>query len=260
MRLHDDTILITGGGSGIGRALAKAFAEAGNFVIVAGRRLDALRETAKLAPNISTLQLDVGDANAIARGAEEVVAAHPQLNVLVNNAGIMRAESLLDPKGSLEVAEATVATNLLGPIRLTQALLPQLRTQARGAVINVSSGLAFVPLALTPTYCATKAAIHSYTESLRWQLRNTAVEVLEVVPPYVQTELMDGKNDPAAMPLEDYIRQTMEAFADPPPSGEIRVERVDALRQAAHEQRYEATFRGLNEAREAAHRRLHGKI
>ena len=128
----------------------------------------------------------------------------------MNNAGIMRPENLLTQQSDLADAEAIVATNLLGPIRLTAALLPHLQRQPHAAIVNVSSGLAFLPLALTPTYCATKAAIHSYTESLRYQLRATQIEVLELIPPYVATNLMDGAEDPRAMPLDKFIAEVMQ--------------------------------------------------
>ena len=188
MNLTGNTILITGGGSGIGRGLAESFHALGNQVIIAGRRQHALDETTAANPGMKSLALDIENPAAIRDFAAKVVAEFPSLNVLINNAGIMRAEKLLAQQPDLADAEATVATNLLGPIRLTAALLPHLQKQPRAAIINVSSGLAFLPLALTPTYCATKAAIHSYTLSLRYQLRATGIEVLELIPPYVATQ------------------------------------------------------------------------
>ena len=147
--------------------------------------------------------------DSIAAAAAKLAKEYPALNVLVNNAGIMRAENLHAQPSDLADAEATVRTNLLGPIRLTAALLPQLRQQTYSAVMNVSSGLAFVPLVYTPTYCATKAAIHSYTQSLRYQLKATSTEVLELIPPYVATELSNGADDPRAMPLDQFIAEVM---------------------------------------------------
>jgi uncharacterized oxidoreductase len=160
----------------------------------------------------------------------------------------MRAENLLSQQPDLADAESTVATNLLGPIRLTAALLPHLEKQPRATIMNVSSGLAFVPLVFTPTYCAVKAAIHSYSQSLRYQIKSTHIEVLELVPPYVQTDLMDGAQDPRAMPLSSFIAEVMEILKTDPTPAEICVKNVSNLRFAAEEGRYSATFNGLNAA------------
>ena len=180
MRTTGNTILITGGGSGIGRGLAEAFHALGNHIIIAGRRQQALDETTAANPGVTSLTLDIGDPANIRSFAAELAARHPALNVLINNAGIMRFEKLRAQADDPADAEALVTTNLLGPIRLTAALLPLLEKQPYSAIMNVSSGLAFVPMAPTPTYCATKAAIHSYTQSLRYQLQGTAIEVLEL--------------------------------------------------------------------------------
>lgn len=248
MNPSGNTILITGGGSGIGRGLAEAFHAAGNHVIVAGRRQSALDEVTAANPGIQSLAFDVAGAAPIRSFAAEATRKYPKINVLVNNAGIMRAERLAESPASLDDAEAIVATNLLGPIRLTHALLPHLKQQPNACIVNVSSGLAFVPMALTPTYCATKAAIHSWTQSLRWQLRSAGIEVLEIVPPYVQTHLMNGADDPRAMPLKDFIAETMEILRRQPTPPEICVERVKHLREAEREGRFEATFNGMNSA------------
>jgi uncharacterized oxidoreductase len=248
MRTTGNTILITGGGSGIGRGLAEAFHALGNQVIVAGRRKQALDSTTAASPGMASLALDVEDPASIRRVAAELEARYPALNVLINNAGVMRVEDLRRPQGDLASAESIVATNLLGPIRLTAALLPLLRKQPYSAVMNVSSGLAFVPLAPTPTYCATKAALHSYTQSLRWQLRGTATELLELIPPYVATHLLDGASDPRAMPLGEFIAEAMEILKTQPAVTEICVERVGGLRFAAESGKYDGIFRGLNEA------------
>jgi uncharacterized oxidoreductase len=160
----------------------------------------------------------------------------------------MRPEKLLAQQEDLADAEAMVATNLLGPIRLTAALLPLLRKQPHSTILNVSSGLAFLPLALTPTYCATKAAIHSYTLSLRYQLRATTTEVLELIPPYVATNLMDGASDPRAMPLGKFIAEVMEILKTQPTPAEICVANVKALRFSAESGKFDAIFNGLNAA------------
>jgi uncharacterized oxidoreductase len=222
MNISGNTILITGGGAGIGRALAEALHAKGNTIIVTGRRRAALDETIAANPGMRSFVLDMEDRAAVAAFGKTIVADHPSLNVLVNNAGIMQRENLLTDPVDLTTAEATVATNLLGP-----ALLPHLLGQPQATVMTVSSGLAFVPIAMAPTYCATKAAIHSWSETLRYQLRNTNVEVLELAPPYVQTELLGPgqKTDPRAMPLDAFIAEVMTILETKPDATEILVER-----------------------------------
>jgi uncharacterized oxidoreductase len=249
MNLTGNTILVTGGGSGIGRGLAEELHKLGNQVVIAGRRKQALDETTSANPGMKSLTLDIETPAAIRSFGAQVAADFPSLNVLINNAGIMRPEKLLAQPDGLADAEATVATNLLGPIRLTAALLTLLQKQAAATIMNVSSGLAFLPLALTPTYCATKAAIHSYTQSLRYQLKATSIEVLELIPPYVQTQLMDGAEDPRAMPLGAYIAEVMEILKTQPTPREICVENVKGLRFAAEGGKYDVIFQGLNAAR-----------
>jgi len=244
-----NTILITGGGSGIGRGLAEAFHALGNQVVIAGRRRQALDSTTAASPGMKSLTLDIEDPAAIRAFAAQAAADFPSLNVLINNAGIMRPEKLLAQQPDLADAEALVTTNLLGPIRLTAALLPLLQRQPRSTILNVSLGLAFLPLALTPTYCATKAAIHSYTLSLRYQLRATQIEVLELIPPYVATHLMGGADDPRAMPLGKFIAEVMEILKTQPTPAEIVVENAKGLRFAAESGKFDAIFQGLNAAR-----------
>lgn len=248
MKTSGNTILITGGGSGIGRGLAESFHVLGNRVIVAGRRLAALEATMAANPGIEALTFDISDAASIRAFAAEVINKYPGLNVLMNNAGIMRRENLLAQREDLADAEAIVATNLLGPMRLTAALLPHLTAQPEAALVNVSSGLAFVPLHQTPAYCATKAGLHSWTQSLRYQLRGSTTEVIELIPPYVATDLMDGASDPRAMPLDRFIAEVMRIFSDLPESREICVENVKRLRFAADRGQYDEVFYGLNDA------------
>jgi uncharacterized oxidoreductase len=244
-----NTILVTGGTSGIGRELAIRLHQAGNMVIVAGRRQALIDELTAAHPGMSGYVLDVADGEAIQTFAAQVVADHPALNVLFNNAGIMVAEDLTAAPGFLPTAEATVVTNLLGPIRLTAALLPHLLAQSRAAILNTTSGLAFVPLAATPTYSATKAALHSYSQSLRHQLRHTAVEVIEVAPPGVQTDLMPGHaENEQMMPLADYIDETMALLTQQPTPVENTVGRVQFLRRAEAEGRFDQAFAALNPA------------
>jgi len=252
MQISGNTILITGGGSGIGRGLAEAFHAAGNQVIIAGRRKQVLDETTAANPGMKSVVLDIENADAIRRFAAQMAKDFPSLNAVIHNAGIMRPENL---KGdAVADAEAIVTTNLLGPIRLTAALLPLLLKQPKPVIMTVSSGLAFVPFAVAPTYCATKAAIHSYTQSLRYQLRDTSVQVIELVPPYVQTELMgtDQANDPRAMPLKEFIAETMSILENAPDASEICVERVKPLRFAERGADYEGFFKNFNDSAFAA--------
>jgi uncharacterized oxidoreductase len=247
MKITGNTILVTGGNAGIGRALAEALHARGNRVIVAGRRQEAIDEVVAANPGMAGLRLDVADPNSIPDAAERLAANHPDLNVVIQNAGIMKAEKMTADRYDLADAEATIATNLLGPIRLTAALLPQLRRNTPATVMTVSSGLASVPLAFTPTYCATKAAIHSWSQSLRRQLADTGIDVVELVPPQVATDLMPGQaEDPNAMPLDAFIAEVMGLLESQPDAHEILVDRVKFLRMAERENRYDQTYETLN--------------
>ncbi len=252
MKTTGNTILITGGGSGIGRGLAEAFHKLGNHVIIAGRRQQVLDETTAANPGMSSAALNIEDAANIRSFAAKLTTDFPALNVVINNAGIMRPENLLAQPEDLSTAEATITTNLLGPIRLTAALLPHLLKQPHAAIMTVTSGLAFLPMAVTPTYCATKAAIHSYTQALRYQLKSTNVQVLELAPPYVQTELMGSgqASDPRAMALADYLNEVIEIIRTQPNATEILVERVKPLRFAEQNgpEKYVAFFHQFNDA------------
>ena len=254
MQLTGNTILITGGGSGIGRGLAEAFQALGNTVIIAGRRQQALDATTAANPGMRSVQLDIDNAEAIRTFGAKMAKEYPALNVVIHNAGIMRPENLLAQPEDLAGAEAIITTNLLGPIRLTAALLPQLKKQPAATIMTVTSGLAYLPLAMTPTYCATKAAIHSYSLTMRYQLKGTKVEVLELVPPYVQTELMGDAQatDPRAMPLKEYIAETMKILKEQPDATEICVERVYPLRYAEKSGNFDKAFQGFNDALAAA--------
>lgn len=246
MKNTGNTILITGGGSGIGEALAHRFHDLGNTVIIAGRRAEALGQAGAGRENIHVMTVDVESAEDIDAFAERVTSEHPKLNVLINNAGIMRFEAL-DRRRDLTDAEATITTNLLGPIRMTNALIDHLAGQPDAAIVNVSSGLAFVPLSVTPTYNATKAAIHSYTISMREALKGR-VEVIELVPPAVQTSLTPGqeKRD-GYQPLGAFIDEVMALFSQSPTPAEILVARAGFQRFAEAEGRFEQTLATLNE-------------
>ncbi|RZJ01295.1 MAG: SDR family NAD(P)-dependent oxidoreductase [Brevundimonas sp.] len=250
MNITGNTILITGGGTGIGRALAETLHARGNQVIITGRREGPLAETVAANPGMAFAVLDVADPAAIRAFATQVVKDHPALNVVINNAGVMVAEDLKAEPFDLDVVESTVTTNLLGPIRLTAALLPHLRAKTAATVMTVSSGLAFIPLAATPTYSATKAAIHSWSQALRHQLADTAIEVLELAPPAVATDLMPGHaENPNSMPLADYTAEVIGLIErGETPHGEILVERVKPLRFAESRGNYETVWGMLNGA------------
>ena len=238
MQTNGNTILITGGGSGIGRELAHKWHDLGNTVIVAGRTQASLDETAAGHANIHTMIVDVGDADDLARFAKKVVEVHPAINVLVNNAGIMRFEDITEER-ELGDAEATIATNLLGPIRLIDGLIEHLKAQKNAAIINVTSGLAFVPMPRTATYSATKAAMHSYTVSLRAKLEGK-VEVIELAPPAVQTELTPGQSTREGyMPLDEFIEETMLGFTAEETPQEVLTQNVLFLRNAEAEGRFD---------------------
>ncbi|MFC7788072.1 SDR family oxidoreductase [Microbacterium sp. MAHUQ-60] len=231
MRINGNTIFIPGATSGIGLALALRLRDAGNQVIVGGRRTELLEQIAALHPGIDTVRIDTSDARSITEAAEAVIARHPDLNVLIPMAGIMRAEDWTSPASVLESAETTVITNLLGPIRLISAFLDHLMMRPDATIMTVSSGLAFAPLRVTPTYNATKAAIHMLSETLRLQLAGTGVRMVELVPPSVQTDLMPGhQDDPSAMPLDEFIDEAMGLIQSQPDADEILVDRVKFLR------------------------------
>ena len=249
MKTSGNTILMTGGGSGIGRELAREFHALGNAVIVAGRTASSLDETIAGREGMHARTLDVQDGADIARFAKALLADFPGLNVLFNNAGVMAKEDWLADPVDLSVAEATVATNILGPMRLTAALLPHLRARPAARLVNVTSGLAFVPLAHTPAYSASKAAMHAWTQSLRYQLQDTSVEVIELAPPGVQTGLTPGQETREGyMPLADFIAETMESFGIEDTPAEVCVQRAKLLRHAEASGNFDQVFKMLNDS------------
>ena len=211
MQLSGRTILLTGGSSGIGLALAHRLVAQGNVVIVTGRRAHALDEVRAALPSVIPMVADSGDPADRARLAAEVTARYPALDVVIHNAGIQRAIDLQHPEPWAATREE-IAINLEGPIHLTQLVLPHLLTRPHATLVNVSSGLAFVPLARVPVYAATKAAIHSYTQSLRHQLRDTQVEVIEIIPPAVHSNL--GGSHAFGVPTDEYADSVMAQLAD----------------------------------------------
>ena len=230
MNLTGNTIFITGGTSGIGRAYAEAFHKLGNQVIVSGRRKGHLAEVTKANPGMQAVEFDVANQASVEAVCKKLIADHPKLNALINNAGVMYLD---DPSAEMDDAQmqSIVATNLLGPIRVTSALIEHLKKQPAAYVMNVSSGLAFTPMSFTSVYCATKAAIHSYSLTTRYKLKDTNVKVVEIVPPWVQTDLLDSKDNPNAMPLADFIAESMKLIGTD--ADEILVERVKPLRNNA---------------------------
>jgi uncharacterized oxidoreductase len=232
MKLTGNTIFITGGGSGIGRGLAEALHKLGNKVIISGRRKAVLDETTAANPGMASVELNIEDPASIAAVAAKLVVEYPALNVLINNAGVMKMDSVQGVVDDAAVS-SIVTTNLLGPIRMTSALIEHLKAQPAAYVINVTSGLAFIPLAMTATYCATKAALHSFSLSQRYLLKGTSVKVLELPPPYVQTELMGPgqASDPRAMPLKEFIDETIQVLGTD--AEEVSVARLAFLRNEA---------------------------
>lgn len=231
MNSSGNTILVTGGTSGIGLGLALGLHKAGNKVIIAGRRKDLLDQLVSQHPGLESVLLDICDPASIERTREALAVSHPDLNVLINNAGIMLWEDLTVPQ-NLSTAEDIVTTNLLGTIRMVYAFVPQLLKQPNATIINVSSALAFVPLPATPTYSATKAAVHSFTQSLRVQLQDSSIEVIELAPPGVRTTLLGQENDQHAMPLDEFLNEVFELLSITPTPQELVVERAMPLRQA----------------------------
>ncbi|MGW6198625.1 SDR family oxidoreductase [Kribbella sp. NPDC055110] len=243
MKTTGNTIFMTGGTSGIGLELARRFRDLGNTVIISGRRKDLL-DTIAAEDGIEGIYVDVADPASITAAFEQVTSTH-DVNVLVTMAGIMQVEDLRDP-AHVATAEQTIEINLLGTIRAVATFTPYLLKQRDPVILTVSSGLASVPLTITPTYSATKAAIHSYTQSLRIQLADTGIQVIEVVPPAVQTTLMNQEDDERAMPLDEYLDETMNLLQQHPDAEEILVDRVHFLRHAERENRYDQVIGVLN--------------
>jgi uncharacterized oxidoreductase len=243
MRLTGNTIMVTGGGSGIGRGLAVALGRAGNRVIIAGRRIEALRAVAAEHPGITYPQLDQSDRQSIQRFIGEIERQYADLNVVVNNAGIMALEDMNAPDP--DTASAVISTNLLGPIALTSLLMPTLKAQRGAAIVNVTSALAFVPMALAPTYSATKAGLHAYTESLRFLLHDSGIQVIEIAPPRVETE-MDGPGDAYTMTVDDFITEALWLMASRPEAGEVIVSAARGLPEAERNGLYDEQFAAVN--------------
>ena len=247
MNISGNTIFIPGSTSGIGLALAVALQARGNTVIVGGRRADLLERIAAEHPGLDTVQIDTADAASIEAAAKEVLARHPDLNVLVTMAGIMRVEDWRRPASFLTCAESVITTNVLGPVRLIAAFIEHLTARPDATIMTVSSGLAFTPLAATPSYNASKAAIHMLSESLRLQLAGTSVQVMELEPPSVRTGLLPGQEaSEFAMPLDEFVADVMALLESEPDAKEIQVERVKFLRYGEARGDYDQVVETLN--------------
>jgi uncharacterized oxidoreductase len=247
MNITGNTVFIPGSTSGIGLALAVELHARGNTVIVGGRRTDLLERIAAQHPGIDTVQVDSSDPASIDSAAKEVLARHPDLNVLVAMAGIMRIEDWRSPGEFLASAESVITTNVLGPIRLIAAFIEHLQAQPDATIVTVSSGLAFTPLAVTPSYNASKAAIHLLSESIRLQFAGTTVQVIELVPPSVRTSLVPGQETSEfAMPLDEFVTEALTLFETHPDAKEIQVERVKFLRYGEARGDYDQVVATLN--------------
>jgi short-subunit dehydrogenase involved in D-alanine esterification of teichoic acids len=231
MDISGNTVFIPGSTSGIGLALALELQARGNTVIIGGRRAELLEQIAARHPGLDTVQIDTADSASIESAAKDVLATHPDLNVLVAMAGIMRVEDWHQPGSFLESAESVVTTNVLGPVRLIAAFIQHLQAQPDATIVTVSSGLAFAPLKITPSYNASKAAIHMLSESIRLQLADTSVKIVELEPPSVRTSLLPGQeNSEFAMPLDEFVAEVIALLEAQPDAKEIQVERVKFLR------------------------------
>ncbi len=249
MDITTNTVFIAGGTSGLGLGLARRLREAGSTVIIGGRRADRLKTLAEENPGLGTVEIDVTDDASVARARDQVLAQYPDLSAVITMSGIMIAEDLRDP-GHFRITRDTVETNLLGTVRVVDAFTPYLLGRGAGTIMTVTSGIAYVPFPLTPAYGITKAGIHSYTESLRAQLAGTGVEVVELIPPLVATELMGPGQleDPNAMPLQDFVEESVGLMAQQPTPREITVERVKAQRHAVADGTYDQILTRLSGA------------
>jgi uncharacterized oxidoreductase len=247
MNIAGNTIFIPGSTSGIGLALALALQGRGNTVILGGRRAELLSQIAADHPGLETVHIDTADPASIDSAAKEVLARHPDLNVLITMAGIMRIEDWRQPETFLASAESVITTNVLGPIRLIAAFIEHLRAQPDATIVTVSSGLAFAPLKVTPSYNTSKAAIHMLSESLRLQLAGTTVKVIELEPPAVRTSLLPGQeNSDSAMPLDEFVTEVLELLQAQPDAREIQVEQVKFLRYGEARGDYDQVVQTIN--------------
>jgi short-subunit dehydrogenase involved in D-alanine esterification of teichoic acids len=245
MDITTSTVFIPGATSGIGLALALRLQAAGSTVVIGGRRTELLDSLAD-EHGFDTVPIDITDPASVTAARDTVLERHPELDAIIAMAGIMTAEDVRDA-GFLDDALRVVETNIVGPLRLVAAFVEHLQTRPHATVMTVSSGLAHLPLAATPTYNGSKAFIHRFSESIRLQLASTSVEVIELVPPAVQTDLMPGQAEqPGFLPLDDFADEVMALLRANPHAPEILVERVKFLRFAEVEGRFDAAVAAVN--------------
>lgn len=241
------SIVITGGGSGIGNALAKRLSNNGHEVIIVGRRLEQLEKAREECPALVLLQGDVGTAAGRKQLADTVIKDYPQVDILINNAGIQnRLPPLYEPQ-DWQNHEDEISINFSAPIHLSNLLLPHLVKKPVAAIINVTSGLAFVPMALMPTYCATKAAAHSFTLSLRQQLLNTSVKVIEIIPPAVKTDLGGKGLHDMGENLDEFADHVIQKLEESDDNVEFGFKFAETARNASREQ-INGIFQHLNKS------------
>ncbi|GAA4261207.1 SDR family oxidoreductase [Dactylosporangium darangshiense] len=230
MDITNRTVFMVGGTSGIGLGLARRFAAAGSTVIIGGRRNNPV-------DGLATVEVDVTDPESVLRARDRVLADHPDLDAVVTMSGVMLMEDLRDP-AHFASAETTIATNVLGTIRVIDAFTPHLIERGAGTIITVSSGIAFLPFPIAPTYGASKAAVHAYSEALRAQLAGTGVEVAELVPPAVASRPDIASSNPHALDLNDYLDEVMGLLSEQPTPHEILVKGVLMHRWAERDGTY----------------------
>ena len=245
MQLSSNTILITGGASGIGLALAERFLAVGSEVILCGRREEKLREVQARHPRVQIRACDVASEADRVSLSQWAAGEFPRLNVLVNNAGIQRRIQLAQPE-DWEETEQEITINFDAPVHLSRLFIPHLLEQPRAAILNVTSGLSFVPMASAPVYSATKAALHSFTLSLRHQLAGTPVEVIEVIPPAVNTDLGGPGLHTFGVPIDEFADAVMAGLQ----KGEREIAYGFAQQSSrASREELDAIFKRMNQPR-----------